>query len=346
MDGLSTGQFNLPAGKYGNDQLRIGFTERLQEKLTSLPGVERAALASALPISGFRTATDFTAEHDSGQTTGARSMRSVNFVAPDYFATLGMQLLAGRDFNSSDTTKSSKVVIVNEALARTYWPGESAIGKRIGFPDNWLEIVGVVNDVRFPSNPGEPSTGFQTYRSLAQESQSSLTVAVRGNVSAATLRRTIAELDPDLPLSQAGMVRAMVDQTLGQAALGGWLLGGFAGLGLLLAALGIYGVMAGFVSQRTNEIGVRMALGAQIHDVLGLILGRGLKLTLLGTGFGLVGAFGLTRTLRAIAPGLEANSPMVLVMVAALLAGVSLVACWLPARRATKVDPMEALRSE
>jgi ABC-type antimicrobial peptide transport system permease subunit len=138
----------------------------------------------------------------------------------------------------------------------------------------------------------------------------------------------------------------MVAQTQNQFAVGGWLLSAFAGLGLLLAALGIYGVMAGFVVQRTNEIGVRMALGAQVHDVLKLVLGRGLKLTLFGTALGLIGAVGMTRALRAIAPGLESDSPLVVALVAALLVVVALVACWLPARRAAKVDPMVALRTE
>jgi ABC-type antimicrobial peptide transport system permease subunit len=160
------------------------------------------------------------------------------------------------------------------------------------------------------------------------------------------MRQAVTELDPDLPLSQVGSVRAKVAQTHGQFAVGGWLLGAFAGLGLLLAALGIYGVMAGFVTQRMNEIGVRMSLGAQVRDVLKLVLGRGLTLTFVGTALGLVGAVGLTRVLKSIAPGLEADSPLVVALVAALLVVVALVACWLPARRAAKVDPMVALRTE
>ncbi len=170
-------------------------------------------------------------------------------------------------------------------------------------------MVGVVDDVRFPSDPGEPSTRFQSYRPIAQDFQGNLAVALRGTVSAEALRRAVAELDPDLPVSQAGTVRAMVGQVLDQAAVAGWLLAGFAGLGLLLAALGIYGVIAGFVAQRTREIGVRMALGAPVRDVLGLVLGRGLKLALVGAALGLAGALGLTRVLTSLAPGLQSNSP-------------------------------------
>jgi predicted permease len=346
VDGLSTGQLNLPDEKYGSGKLRHVFAERLREKLAALPGVERAAIASGLPISGFRMATDLAVEGQAETTPGRRNLRSINFVGLDYFATLGMRLLDGRDFTAADTDDRPDVVIVNETLARTYWPGKSAVGKRIGFPDAWLEIVGVVNDVQSPTDAAEPSTRFQSYRPLAQESQGSLAVAVRGNISAAALRQAVAELDPDLPLSQPGSVRAIVAQTHSQFAVGGWLLGAFAGLGLLLAALGIYGVMAGFVTQRTNEIGVRMALGAQVYDVLKLVLGRGLKLTLFGTVLGLVGAVGMTRALKSIAPGLESDSPLVVALVAALLIVVALIACWLPARRAARVDPMVALRSE
>jgi len=346
VDGLSTGQLNLADDKYGNAKLRQAFVERLQEKLAALPGVERAAIASSLPHSGPRMATDLAVEQQSEATSGRRNLRSVNYVSPGYFTTLGVRLLDGRDFTTADTDDRPDVIIVNETLARTYWPGESAIGKRIGYPDAWLEVVGVVNDVRSPTDAGEPSTRFQSYQSLAQHSQGSLTVAVRGNISAGALRQAVAELDADLPLSQTGTVRAKVTQTHSQFAVGGWLLGGFAGLGLLLAAIGIYGVMAGFVTQRTNEIGVRMALGAQVHDVLKLVLGRGLKLTLLGTALGLIGAVGMTRALKAIAPGLESDSPLVVVVVATLLIVVAMVACWLPAQRAARVDPMVALRSE
>jgi len=346
VEGLFTGKLTLPDYKYGSSKLRNGFAERLQEKLASLPGVERAALAIVLPLSGFRMSTDLNVEGQSEATSKSQNRRNINVVSPDYFATLGMRLLDGRDFTAADTEGRPNVIIVNETLARTYWPGESAVGKRIGFPDAWQEIIGVVNDVQSPTDAGELSTRFQTYRPLAEESQANLSIAVRGNVSATALREAVAELDPDLPLSQPGNVRAIVAQTHGQFAVGGWLLGGFAGLGLLLAAIGIYGVMAGFVTQRTNEIGVRMALGAQVHDVLRLVLGRGVKLTLLGTALGLIGAIGMMRILKSIAPGLESDHPLVLALVAALLVIVALVACWLPARRAAKVDPMVALRTE
>jgi predicted permease len=344
IDGLSAGYLSLPAGKYPDGEPRRSFAVRLQEKLGLLPGVERAAIASALPISGFRSHTGLMMEGEAE--SGQPRLRSLQFVSPGYFATLGIPLLEGREFTAADTADQPDVVIVNEALARACWRDGSALGKRIGSPGAWQEIVGVVGDVRAATDAGEPATHFQSYHPLAQESQSGLAVAVRGTVSADTLRRAVAELDPDLPLSEAGAIRATVGRFLGQVAVAGWLLAAFAGLGLFLAALGTYGVIAGFVGQRTNEIGVRMALGAQIRDVLWLVLGKGLRLTAVGLAVGLVGAIGLARVLVSLAPGLESNGPAVLFVVSALLLAVAFIACWLPARRASRVDPMVALRNE
>jgi predicted permease len=344
IDGLNAGYLSLPAGKYPEGEPRQEFVTRLQEKLVSLPGVERAAVASALPISGFRSHTGLMVEGESE--SGQPRLRSLGFVSPDYFTTLGIPLLEGREFTEADIAGRPDVVIVNETLARAHWPNGSALGKRIGAPGAWQEIVGVVGDVRAATDPGEPTTRFQSYRPLAQDSQSGLAIAVRGKVTADTLRRAVAELDPDLPLSEAGSVKTTVGQFLGQAAVAGWLLTAFAGLGLLLAALGTYGVIAGFVGQRTNEIGVRMALGAQLRDVLWLVLGKGLRLTAVGLGIGIVGSIGLARVLVSLAPGLRTSQPAVFLSVSGLLLAVAFIACWLPARQAARVDPMAALRSE
>jgi predicted permease len=346
VDGLTAGYLNLPDAKYGDGSVRLAFVERLQETLATLPGAERAAVAGALPISGFRVSTSISIEGRAEQGAGRQNLRHLNVVTPGYFATLGMRLLEGRDFNAADTAGRPDVLIVNETMARTFWPGQSALGKRIGSPGAWQEVIGVVNDVRFPADPSEPATQFQSYRPMAQQSQGNLAVAVRGNVPADVLRRAVGGLDSDLPVSEPGTVRASVGKTLEQAAVAGWLLGGFAALGLMLAGLGIYGVIAGFVVQRTNEIGVRMALGAQIRDVLRLVLGKGLRLASLGTAIGLVGAIGMTRVLNSIAPGLESNNAWVMASVSGVLLAVAMLASWLPARRATRVDPLVALRSE
>jgi predicted permease len=344
IDGLHAGYLSLPAGKYPDGETRSAFVARLQEKLASLPGVEQAAIASALPISGFRSHTGLSVE---GEPESAQPrLRSLGFVSPNYFATLGIRLVEGREFTEADTAGRPEVVIVNEAIARAYWPNDSALGKRIGTPGAWQEIIGVVGDVRAATDAGEPTTRYQSYRPLAQDSQSGIAVAVRGALTADTLRRAVADLDPDLPLSQPGSVRATVGQFLRQAAVAGWLLAAFAGLGLFLAALGTYGVIAGYVGQRANEIGLRMALGARVPDVLGLVLGKGLRLTAVGLGIGVVGAIGLSRVLMSLAPGLKSNAPAVLFVVCFLLLFVAFIACWLPARRAAKIDPMVALRNE
>ncbi len=341
VDGLSLGYLSLPKAKYGDDQ-SPAFAARLQEHLAALPGVERVAVAWTLPVRQFNVSASFSIAGRPDARPGQEPERYVNGVTPGYFRTLGMRLLEGRDFTAADTANKPGVIIINETMARAFWPGESPLGKRI---DN-DEVVGVVNAVRFPANPFEVKTHFQTYRPLAQAPGSSLAVALRGNVTAETLRRAVAELDPDLPVGEAGPALADVGRSFDDLAVGGKIFGGFALLGLLLAGLGIYGVIAGFVVRRTNEIGVRMALGAQISAVLWLVIGKGLRLSLLGAAIGLVGVLGLARLLASIVPDLPAADPFIILFVAALLLAVAFFACWLPARRAACVDPLVALRSE
>jgi predicted permease len=346
VDGLTVGYLSLPETKYATDDGRRGFINRLQQKLSVLPGVEDAALARSLPVSAFSVAGGFEIEGRPDWPKGREPLVFVTGVTPGYFETLKTRLVMGRDFNNSDTFNHPSVVIINEAMAHTYWPGESPLGKRIGDPGEWQEIVGVVGDVRFPVDPSEPMTRFQTYRPFAQDPRSPLAVALRGNVSPATLRQAVAELDADQAVNGISSARSAVGQQLGSFALMGGLFSGFAALGLMLAGLGIYGVIAGFVVRRTNEIGLRMALGAQLGDVLWLVLGKGLRLALLGMGVGLIGAFGIGRLLASVSPELGPKDPFTFVGVAVLLVGVAMFACWLPARRAALVDPMIALRSE
>ncbi len=344
IDGLHAGYLNLPDTTYPDDDARRRFMDRLQERLSGLPGVERASLASSLPVAGFRSHIGL--EIESSDTAVTDSLSSLASVSPGYFGTLDVRLVEGREFTPADSAGRPAVTIINEAFARACWPNASAVGKRIGQPGSWQEIVGVVSDVRSATDPGEPTTRFQCYRPLAQDSSAGIAVAVRGHVTGETLRRAVAELDPDLALSEAGAVRAAVDRAHGQTAIAGWLLGAFASLGLLLAALGTYGVVAGFVGQRTQEIGVRMALGAKIRDVLWLVLGRGLRLTAIGLVVGLLGAVAMARVLASVTPGLKANAPGVVVLAGLVLFAVALLACWIPARRASRVNPMVALRGE
>ena len=346
VEELTLGKVNLPEAKYSGPARRLVFAENLQNKLGALPGVERLALAWFLPIRSFDVASTFAIEGRPEPPQGREPIHFNNVVTPGYFTTLGMRLLRGRDFTSGDTTNGPAVVIINEAMASMFWPGESPIGQRIGGTDAWQEIVGVVSDVRFPGEIDEPMTRFQTYRPLAQLPPDNLAIAIRGHVNTESLRRAVAELDPDLPINDSGPARAAVASLQADYGPIGWLLSGFAGLGLLLAGLGIYGVMASFVAQRTNEIGVRMALGAQVREVLWLVIRKGLGLALLGAATGAIGACGVARLLASVSPELAAKDPFTFVCVTLLLVSVAALACWLPARRAAHIDPMVALRNE
>jgi predicted permease len=274
-------------------------------------------------------------------------------VSNDYFETLGAHLKQGRAFNQSDTADHPNVVIVNESFAHTFFPNESPIGRRIssgGKKKEYYEIVGVVNDLAFPGSLGEPYTHFEAFQPMAQVAPAYLTIALRTSIKpeamGTTLRNTVAGIDPDLPIYRIRTARATVDQGLGNISLLGSLLGAFALVGLMLAAIGIYGVVSYTVVQRTGELGIRLALGAQRRDVMWLVLGKGAFLVVSGALLGVAGAYGVSRVLLALIPSLPTRDPLILAMTSLALVAVALVACYIPARRATKVDPLIALRSE
>ena len=341
-DKLTLGFLTLSEKKYSTDGARRAFVERLQERLGALPGVERVAVGWTLPVWQFDVTANFTIDPRLDPLKGPAPVCYVNAVTPGYFQTLGMRLQAGRDFDSFDTTNGPPVVIINESMARAFWQNESPIGSHI----DGNQVVGVVNDVRFPANPSERRTSFQTYRPLSQFPRDSLVVALRGNIPQQILRHAVAELDPDQPVGEPGPANALIVKSLHAWAIGGRLLASFSVLGLFLAALGIYGVISGFVVRRTAEIGMRMALGARISHILWLVVCQGMRLSLVGTAIGLLGAFGLTRLLSSLMPEFPHSSPLVIVFVAVFLLAVALFASWLPARRAARVDPLVALRAE
>jgi len=354
VDGLLTGWLSLPGTKYERPDQQLAFFQRLEERLAVLPGVERAAISSSLPIWAFGSSRTIAVEGRPAPPPGQEPLVYAEAVSPSYFETIGIQLRQGRVFASTDTTNQADVVVINEAMARQFWPDENPLGKRIGSRDardpEWQEIVGVVSDVRFPANLSVPDTRLQIYRPFAQEPRQFaaielLTIGKPEGVAAA-VRRAVAEIDPDQPVNELDGARKIVDRNLANLGLVGTLLGSFAALGLVLAAVGTYGVISCFVAQRTGEIGIRMALGAQKRDVLWLVLGRGLRLILVGALLGFGGALATARLLAAAIPELPARDPMAIAVITIGLIAVALLACWLPARRAAQVDPMQALRYE
>ncbi|MFZ5495210.1 MAG: ABC transporter permease [Verrucomicrobiota bacterium] len=363
-DGLFTASFDIgptPEARSTPERLaahRVAVVERWEERLARIPGIERVAFARRLPTYGYGSAARFAIEGRPDAPAGREPLAFTPVVTPGYFETLGLRLVAGRSFTSADRAGSPPVTIINESMARALWPGESPLGKRIGSPDPanrlWREIVGVVGDAR-SIDIGGAGTQFQMYRPWAQAPEGSVTLALRaaagGNplapeALAAELRRAAAEIDPGQPVHSIASVRQDIDRSFTNLDLAGWMLAAFALLGVLLAALGIYAVIAHSVVQRTHEIGVRLALGAQVRDVLALVVGRGLRLALIGTALGLAGAWAVARLLGAIMPAVPAANGLTLSAAAITLLAVALLACWLPARRATKVDPMVALRAE
>jgi predicted permease len=352
-EGLLTARVTLPSATYRTDEQRAAFFERLRVEVAGLAGVQSGALSWSLPVTGYGSNGPFAVQGAPPPPPGQEPLRCRNGVTPDFFRTLGVPLREGRTFSSADAAGGNQVVIINETMARRLFPSGSAVGRRIGNhagdPD-WKTIVGVVADVRFPANPTEPTTRNQVYHPLAQGPQASAFISVRGRLEPASmagaLRAAAARIDPELPLYEVRSAREAIDAQLANFELVVWILFGFSLLGLVLAALGVYGLFSGYVVQRTREIGVRVALGAGTGQVLWLVLRKGLRLAVLGAALGVGGALLLVPSLRSIAAELPAHEPAAIVALAAVLIAVALFACWWPARRAAALDPVAALRQE
>ena len=350
--GVWSGTVALPESQYRTPEQLRAFQHRLLERLSAIPGVEKAALSSALPVFGYFNSFNIVVEGQPVPPRGQEPLIEHARVSPGFFAVLGIPLRAGAVFSEDLKEGDPPVAIINEAAARQFWPGETAIGKRLKGPGNdaWMEVVGVVGDVRFPGYPGEPDTRLQFYRPLEQVPGNFLHLALRSRVEPAALtgavRHAVAEIDPDLPVQQPGTVRARITRAATNFDLASQLLICSAILGLFLSALGVYGVMASLMVQRTREIGIRLALGATRTDVLWLVLRSGVRLAFLGTAFGLAGAIALRQVFRAGMPTLAGNETWTMVAVTLVLVAIALLATWLPARKATRVNPLEALRAE
>jgi predicted permease len=355
-ENLLVGVFSLSHDRYGEDgdeRSRV-FGNHFRSELLALPGVDQAAVSRGLLIFGGGPGTGFLVEGRPIPPKGSEPVASADWVTPGFFATCGIRIERGRDFTDADRPGAPHVAIISHSMAAKFWPGEDPIGKRIGDPDptnpNWCEIVGVVNDINGVGDTSPLGSHFEVYRPWDQNSMRFIVFSLHSIHDPRAIqdgvRKLLMKLEPDAAISFMATVEDAMKSMLSGFTVVRRLLIEIAALGLLLAAVGIYGVISNLASERTQEIGIRMALGAQSSDVLWLFLRNGVRLALIGTGIGLLGSVGLMTLLyktMAIVPG---NDPWVVVIVATLLIGVTLFACWLPARKAATVNPIEALRAE
>jgi putative ABC transport system permease protein len=354
---LLTMRFSLPPQKYPREQIGV-FNQQLRERLRALPGVRAAALSSDLPLSGDTSAGSIELEGKTAAPADGEIRMYRHRVTPQFFSTLGIPLLKGRDFTPDDHAQAPGVVIISEALARRYWPGEDPIGKRLretGSENPWLSIVGVAADVKYRGLPQNPNADPDVYFPLLQfplreGGINNLSLAVRTEADptslTAAIRGELQKLDPNLPVYGITTMAQQVARRTTQSRFSAWLLGVFGALALVLSAVGIYSVMAYAVQQRTHEVGIRLALGARVGDVLRMVVWRGMCLALIGVALGLAAALALTRVMKNLLFNVSATDPATFAGVALLLVGVALVASYIPARHATKIDPLLALRHE
>jgi putative ABC transport system permease protein len=356
-DSLLTGRIQLTGARYDNPDARATAMRRIQQALSSLPGVASVAVADWLPITTRGSRHEFRVEGAAPRPAGQAPTMYSNLVSPEYFATIGIALREGRLFGGADVSGAAPAAIINETMARNLWPGHSALGKRLAFVEDnansrwyWKSVVGVVADVQYRSSIEDPKSRYQAYFPLWQWPSRNIKVALRTHgdpqMLVSGLRQAVAGVDPQLIVYEPLAARALMDRYLANFFLAGWVMFGFAGLGLLISGLGVYGLFAGFVVERTREIGVRMALGAQSDQVVAMVMRKGVRIAIVGAGLGALGALVVVTVLRSIAFELPAPEPGIVVLLPLLLIAVALFACWLPARRAAAVDPMVALRQE
>jgi putative ABC transport system permease protein len=348
----------LPRGKYPEQKQRSGFYDQVLERVKHIPGVVSAGYTTSVPLAWKGGTTGFYPE---GLTQAIPGMSSYDSnhrqVSADYLKTMKIPLLRGRSFDEHDNEQTQPVAIINETMARQYWPGQDVVGHRfkLGAPNDdvpWRTIVGVAGDVRqmgldapikaemyFPYQQVTDSPWFAP-RDLAIRTTGEPEQIINA------VREAVRAVDPDQPISNVSTLKELLGEEAAQRRVGMVLLSAFAALALLLASLGLYGVLAYFVTQHRNEIGVRLALGASPQQILMLVLRKGMTLTVLGVVIGLAASFALTRLMSSLLFGVRAADPLTFGVVPLVLAVVALLACWLPARRAAKVDPMVALRYE
>jgi putative ABC transport system permease protein len=346
-------EVSLPQFEYSKPEQWNAFANDLLARIQAEPGLRETEIGIPLPLADGFVNLGFTIE--GVPVPPSSSPRTADYVAatPGYFGVMGIPLLKGRDFTDLDLSSAPCVTIISEAMARQYFPNQDPIGKRItfGFPPNGeaiREIVGVVGDVRDVALNQAPAA--MMYVPFAQAPFWGVVVVSRGNLSLAAfaeaIRRDASAIDKDLPVTDIAAMPDAVNASVAQPRFQTLLLGLFGALALILAAVGIYGVISYSVIQRTHEIGIRMSLGAQPSQVLRLVMGQGVKLALAGIVIGSAAALALTQLMRSLLYEVSPADPLTFAGIAALLVGVALAACYIPARRAMRVDPMTALRYE
>jgi predicted permease len=368
-ENVLTMSINLPRQKYAQPEQVIAFHRQLLEQATAVPGVEYAGTVTALPYAGSTNSFGYSVESEvaGDQTVSIISQQA----SPDFFRALGIPLITGREFNERDVDGAPPVVIVSDSMAKRYWPDQDPIGRRIKwgnkqFGSPWMSVVGVVGEVRqrgldtapkptlyVPSlqlgDPIKMQVGV-TLRDLMTNDARSIELVARSASDPAGLanaiRSAVWAVDPNQPVTRMKTMEQVLADTMIVQRFTTWLLASFAAIALALAAAGIYGVISYSVSQRTHEIGIRMALGAEQRDVLRLVVGQGMVPALVGLGIGIAGAIGLTRFLSSLLFGVSVTDPITFSVIGLLLLLVAVAACYLPARRAARVDPMIALRCE
>jgi len=356
-DNIVTMEVNLPGATYSKDEQIDAVWKRLEPTLQSMPGVKSAALFSGLPPVRPPNMNDTDIEGFVRREGGPiQNIDYYQIVGKDYFATMGIRLMEGRVFDDRDVENGTPTVVVNQTMARTFWPSEDAIGHRIrpsGGPNApWCTVIGVVEDVKNAGIDRPAGTEiYLPYRQPFGAGQNPMYIALKaqgGNpeslVTAA--RMQIRNLDPQLPISQIKLMDDVISEAQSRPRFLTLLLSIFSGVALAIATIGIYGVISFAVARRTKEFGLRIVLGAQRGDVLGLVMKQGAWLTLAGVGAGLVAAFALTRLMASLLFGVTATDPVTFLSVTLILAAVALIACYIPARRAMQVDPIKTMRYE
>ena len=353
-DNLLTMKFVLPEPKYAEFERRTAFYNDLIQRVQSLAGVRSAAVTTNLPLYRQGNSISIGIEGQPPPPPGQERIVVTRIVSPAYFDTMSIPLLSGRQFNDQDTATTPNVVVISESMARKYWPGEDAIGKRLSAgratsPEDWIQVIGVAKDVKqFELTAESRPQMYLSYRQAGFFAPRDLVVKTDVDPAslATTVRKAVWEVDKDQPVSNIRTMDEILAESIARQRFSMLLLAIFAAVAMVLAGVGIYGVMSYSVAQRTHEIGIRMALGAQTGAVLKLAVSYGMKLVTAGIVIGLITAFALTRVMSTLLFGVTATDPTTFTLISLLLVSVAAIASYIPARRATKVDPIIALRYE